>query len=61
TKEAAGRSPFAASAPGERLAEPLTLAGRLRFAARFVVGSIAGALFIPVAVALAIRARLAGR
>ncbi len=61
TKEAAGPSPFAASAPGERLAEPLTLAGRLRFAARFVVGSIAGALFIPVAVALAIRARLAGR
>ena len=60
TKPAAGPSPLAAHAPSERLAEPLGTLGRLRFAARFVVGSIAGALFIPVAAALALRARLRG-
>jgi MPBQ/MSBQ methyltransferase len=60
TKPQSGRSPFAAGVPAERLAGPLTLAARLRFAGRFVAGSIAGALFIPVAIALAIRARLAG-
>jgi MPBQ/MSBQ methyltransferase len=61
TKETAGPSPIAATAPAARLSEPLTLSGRLRFAGRFVAGSIAGALFIPVAIALAIRARLAGQ
>jgi MPBQ/MSBQ methyltransferase len=60
TKDGAGPPPLA-RAPAERLAEPMTPAGRLRFAARFVAGSIAGALFIPIALALAIRAKLAAR
>ena len=40
---------------------PLTLAGRARFAARFVLGSAAGLAFVPIGVALALRARLARR
>jgi MPBQ/MSBQ methyltransferase len=60
TKTAPGDSPLAA-APRERLAEPLTLAGRLRFAARFVAGSVAGVLFIPIAIVLTLRSRLAAR
>ncbi len=40
---------------------PLTLAGRARFAARFVVGSAAGFVFVPIGAALALRARLARR
>jgi hypothetical protein len=33
---------------------------RLRFAGRFVLGSLAGAVFVPVGIALALRARLGG-
>jgi hypothetical protein len=40
---------------------PLTLAGRARFAARFVLGSAAGLAFVPIGAALALRARLARR
>ena len=40
---------------------PLTLGGRARFAARFVLGSAAGLVFVPIGAALALRARLARR
>jgi MPBQ/MSBQ methyltransferase len=36
---------------------PEAPAGPLRFAARFVLGSAAGAAFVPIAAALALRAR----
>jgi MPBQ/MSBQ methyltransferase len=36
-------------------------AGRLRFAVRFVLGSAAGALFVPIAAVLLLRARRAGQ
>ena len=45
----------------EDRAAPLTLAGRARFAARFVLGSAAGLVFVPIGAALALRARLARR
>jgi stringent starvation protein B len=37
----------------------MTLADRLRFAGRFVLGSAAGATFVPIGAVLALRARLA--
>jgi MPBQ/MSBQ methyltransferase len=40
---------------------PLTPAGRLRFAARFALGSLAGAAFVPLGIALTARARLRDR
>jgi MPBQ/MSBQ methyltransferase len=40
---------------------PLTLGGRARFIARFVLGSAAGFAFVPIGAALALRARLARR
>jgi MPBQ/MSBQ methyltransferase len=49
-----------AAAPEDRDA-PLTLAGRARFAARFVLGSAAGFVFVPIGAALALRARLTRR
>ena len=52
--------PDAGLAPEDRAA-PLTLAGRARFAARFVLGSAAGLVFVPIGAALALRARLARR
>jgi MPBQ/MSBQ methyltransferase len=58
SKPSPGASPLDLGPPRERVSEPLTALGRLRFAARFVAGSIAGALFIPVAALLALRARL---
>src|SRR4051794_40958461 len=49
-KPAPGPSPAATPAlPDEHV-------GRVRFAARFVAGSLAGALFVPIAAALALRA-----
>jgi len=39
----------------------LTLAGRVRFAGRFVLGSAAGFAFVPIGAVLALRARLARR
>ncbi len=55
-KRAPGPSPAATPAPA-----PDPPAGPLRFAARFVLGSAAGALFIPVAAALTLRARREAR
>jgi MPBQ/MSBQ methyltransferase len=47
--------------PVEARDAPLTLAGRARFAGRFVLGSAAGLAFVPIGAALALRARLARR
>jgi MPBQ/MSBQ methyltransferase len=60
TKPAPGPSPLRLAAREDRAA-PLTLPERLRFAARFVLGSAAGAVFVPIGAALALRARLARR
>jgi MPBQ/MSBQ methyltransferase len=56
-----GPSPAPPRAAAEDRAAPLTPAGRVRFAARFVLGSAAGLAFVPIGVALALRARLARR
>lgn len=55
-KPAPGPSPAASTPP---VAEPPV--SRARFAARFVAGSAAGFAFIPIAVALTVRDRLAAR
>ena len=57
---AAGPSPLAASLPaeGERLTEKMGLRRRLAFAGRFVVGSAAGFVFVPIGAVLSLRARL---
>jgi MPBQ/MSBQ methyltransferase len=55
-KPAPGPSPLGAAPPV--VEAPV---GRLRFAARFVLGSAAGALFVPIAAALTLRARRAER
>jgi hypothetical protein len=57
-KPAPGASP-AASSPAEDLGEPLTLAGRAGFAARFALGSVAAGMFVPIGLALNLRARRA--
>jgi MPBQ/MSBQ methyltransferase len=49
------------AAARESLKAPMSLSGRLRFAARFLTGSVAGAAFIPIAAVLALRQRLATR
>jgi MPBQ/MSBQ methyltransferase len=51
-KPATGPSPAARAAPAVEAP-----AGPLRFAARFVLGSAAGAAFVPIAAVLALRAR----
>jgi MPBQ/MSBQ methyltransferase len=64
-----GRSAYAVAVTGTKRgrAAPLPPAveepavGRARFAARFVLGSLAGLAFVPIGAALALRARLAGR
>ena len=71
-----GRSPYAVSIagrktrpgppalstpPSEDRAAPMTPKERLRFAARFAVGSAAGLVFVPIGVLLSLRARLARR
>ncbi len=58
-----GTAPHNAPAPlpTEDPAAPMTLADRARFAARFVLGSAAGAAFVPIGAVLALRARLARR
>ena len=61
TKPAAGPSPLRLPALRERVDEPMTPARRLRFAARFLAGSAAGAAFVPIAAALALRERLGRR
>jgi MPBQ/MSBQ methyltransferase len=62
-KPAGGPSPLAGALgpPAEDLSAPLELRERLRVAGRFVAGSAAGAVFVPIAAALTLRARLAGR
>ena len=57
TKPAAGPSPLALAPPAERLAAPLGAAGRVRSAARFVAGSLAGLAFVPIALVMTLRAR----
>jgi MPBQ/MSBQ methyltransferase len=58
TKPAPGRSPLVLDSAVEERGAPLTLAGRARFAARFAAGSLAGLVFVPIAAALALRARV---
>jgi MPBQ/MSBQ methyltransferase len=61
-KPAPGPSPLALAAePAEDLHAPLTARQRLRVAARFAAGAAAGAVFVPIGAALALRARLHGR
>jgi MPBQ/MSBQ methyltransferase len=57
----AAGAPAAPVAPAEDLNEPLTIARGARFAVRFVLGSLAGAAFVPVGIALHLRARRARR
>jgi MPBQ/MSBQ methyltransferase len=57
TKPAPGPPPLALGPPAERLDAPLSLQGRLRAAARFAAGSLAGAAFIPIALVMSLRAR----
>jgi MPBQ/MSBQ methyltransferase len=56
-KRGAGPSPAAGTASEDR-SRPMTPRERLRFGARFVLGSAAGAAFVPIAAVLALRARL---
>jgi MPBQ/MSBQ methyltransferase len=62
-KRAPGASPASTVVAGrpERLQEPMTPGHALRFAGRFVAGSLAGALFVPIGVALEARHRLSRR
>jgi len=57
-KPAPGPSPLELGPPGERVRAP---ASRARSALRFAAGSLAGALFVPIAAVLALRHRLAER
>jgi MPBQ/MSBQ methyltransferase len=62
-KRTPGASPASTVVAGrpERLHEPMTPLHALRFAGRFVAGSLAGALFVPIGVAMEARHRLARR
>jgi len=60
-KPAPGASPLPLAPLSEDVQSPLGLAGRLRVAARFAAGSLAGAAFVPIAVAMTVRARLSRR
>jgi MPBQ/MSBQ methyltransferase len=60
-KAASGPSPGEAVRGLERLDEPLGAHGSVRFALRFLVGSAAGLIFVPIAGVLAIRAKLRRR
>jgi MPBQ/MSBQ methyltransferase len=57
----AARDDRVAGPPAESLGAPLTAAERVRVAARFAAGSLAGAAFVPIAAALTVRARLERR
>ncbi len=57
TKPAAGPSPLVLPAPAEQLDAPLGARERLRVAVRFALGSLAGLAFVPIAVAMTLRAR----
>jgi len=58
SKPAPGPSPLALPEPAERVDAPLSPRERVRFAARFALGSLAGFAFVPLGAALALRARL---
>jgi MPBQ/MSBQ methyltransferase len=60
-KPGAGPSPLGLPPPRETARAPLRPAERARVALRFAVGSLAGALFVPVGAALALRHRLRAR
>jgi MPBQ/MSBQ methyltransferase len=60
-KPAPGASPLALPPKAEDLGARLGPGERLRFAARFVAGSLAGAAFVPLGLVLALRARRAAR
>lgn len=60
-KRAPGPGPLPPAAPAESRSAAPPLQGRVRFAARFAAGSLAGALFVPLGAALALRHRLAAR
>jgi MPBQ/MSBQ methyltransferase len=62
-KPSGGPSPLAGALgpPAEDLSATLGLRGRLQVVGRFVAGSAAGAAFVPIAAALTLRAKLAGR
>jgi MPBQ/MSBQ methyltransferase len=58
TKPAPGPSPLALGPkPAEQLRAPLPPLERVRVAARFAAGSLAGLLFVPIALAMTLRAR----
>ncbi|HEX5617498.1 MAG TPA: methyltransferase domain-containing protein [Solirubrobacteraceae bacterium] len=58
TKPAPGPSPLALGPqPAEQLRAPLRPLDRLRVAARFAAGSLAGLAFVPIALAMTLRAR----
>jgi MPBQ/MSBQ methyltransferase len=61
TKRATGPSPLAVAGRAEDLRAPLTVRGRVRVAARFAAGSLAGLAFVPIALAMTLRARLERR
>ncbi len=52
-----GPSPLAMAPVGETLDAPVSLAGRVRTAARFAAGSLAGLAFVPIALVMTLRAR----
>ena len=54
---AAGPSPVAVSPVAEALDGPQNVSQRLRSAARFAVGSLAGLAFVPIALGMMLRAR----
>jgi MPBQ/MSBQ methyltransferase len=58
---ATGPSKLALAPVGETLDAPLTAGGRARAAARFAAGSLAGLAFVPIALAMTLRARLERR
>ena len=56
-KPVAGASPLAPAGAPEDLRAPMGLRRRLVFAARFALGSLAGAAFVPVGIVLSLRRR----
>jgi MPBQ/MSBQ methyltransferase len=56
-----GPSPLRLPPPSETAGAPLGPAGRLRASLRFAAGSLAGALFVPLAAVLALRRRVRGQ
>jgi MPBQ/MSBQ methyltransferase len=61
TKPVAGDPPLSFAPATEELEAALTPRERVRAAARFAVGSLAGAAFVPIALILTVRARLGRR